>query len=215
MVVAALLQPQVVVRTDASEHRQLLTPQPRNAPATDVREADVFGAHQFTPCPQVLAQRSARPHAATIPPRLVESTRLSIAQKVSSAIGSAMGQEARGLVVDLCEITYLDSAGVALLLRLAERLRARRRQLYLVVPRGSPVRRVLEVTGLPRVIPLEARLEDALARCDRGLPDDPADRTTSSAAGPGRVQPVGRANRLMARKWAATPAMTSRWKTSW
>ena len=23
------------------------------------------------------------------------------------------------------------------------------------------------------------------------------------------------ANRLMARKWAATPAMTSRWKTSW
>jgi anti-anti-sigma factor len=115
----------------------------------------------------------------------VESTRLSIAQKVSSAIGSAMGQEARGLVVDLCEITYLDSAGVALLLRLAERLRARRRQLYLVVPRGSPVRRVLEVTGLPRVIPLEARLEDALARCDRGLPDDPADRTTSSAAGPG------------------------------
>jgi hypothetical protein len=30
-----------------------------------------------------------------------------------------------------------------------------------------------------------------------------------------RVQPVGSANRLMARKWAATPAMTKRWKTSW
>jgi len=63
---------------------------------------------------------------------------LSNAQEVSSAIGNAMGQEARGLVVDLSDITYLDSAGVALLLRLAERLRARRRQLYLVVPRGSP-----------------------------------------------------------------------------
>ena len=97
---------------------------------------------------------------------------LSNAQEVSAAIGNAMGQEARGLVVDLSDITYLDSAGVALLLRLAERLRARRRQLYLVVPRGSPVRRILDFTGLPRVIPLEARLEDALARSDRGLHDD-------------------------------------------
>ena len=97
---------------------------------------------------------------------------LSNAQEVSAAIGNAMGQEARRLVVDLSDITYLDSAGVALLLRLAERLRARRRQLYLVVPRGSPVRRVLDFTGLPRVIPLEARLEDALALSDRGLPDD-------------------------------------------
>ena len=41
---------------------------------------------------------------------------LSNAHEVSSAIGSAMGQEARGLVVDLSDITYLDSAGVALLL---------------------------------------------------------------------------------------------------
>jgi anti-anti-sigma factor len=99
---------------------------------------------------------------------------LSNAQEVSSAIGSAMGREARRLVVDLSDITYLDSAGVALLLRLAERLQIRRRQLHLVVPRGSPVRRVLVFTGLPRVIPVEARLEDALVQLDAGSPDDPA-----------------------------------------
>jgi anti-anti-sigma factor len=97
---------------------------------------------------------------------------LSNAHEVSSAIGTVMGQEARWLVVDLSDITYLDSSGVALLLRLAERLQTRRRQLHLVVPRGSPVRRVLVFTGLPRVIPVEARLEDALAQCDSGLPDD-------------------------------------------
>jgi anti-anti-sigma factor len=97
---------------------------------------------------------------------------LSNAHEVSSEIGDAMGQEARRLVVDLSDITYLDSAGVALLLRLAERLRSRRRQLHLVVPRGSPVRRVLDFTGRPRVIPLEARLEDALAQRDHALPDD-------------------------------------------
>ena len=97
---------------------------------------------------------------------------LSNAQEVSSAIGSAMGQEARWLVVDLSDITYLDSSGVALLLRLAERLQARRRQLHLVVPRGSPVRRVLVFTGLPRVIPVDAHLEEALAHCGSGSPDD-------------------------------------------
>jgi anti-anti-sigma factor len=97
---------------------------------------------------------------------------LSNAHEVSSAIGTVMGQETRWLVVDLSEITYLDSSGIALLLRLAERLQTRRRQLHLVVPRGSPVRRVLVFTGLPRVIPVEARLEDALAQCDSGVPDD-------------------------------------------
>ena len=30
-----------------------------------------------------------------------------------------------------------------------------------------------------------------------------------------RRQPLGSTNRLMARKWAATPAITSTWKTSW
>jgi anti-anti-sigma factor len=99
---------------------------------------------------------------------------LSNAHEVSSAIGSAMGQEARWLVVDLSDLTYLDSSGVALLLRLAERLQTRRRRLHLVVPRGSPVRRVLVFTGLPRVIPVEARLEEALAQCDAGAADEPA-----------------------------------------
>jgi anti-anti-sigma factor len=99
---------------------------------------------------------------------------LSNAHEVSSAIGVVMGQDARRLVVDLSGITYLDSAGVALLLRLAERLRARRRELHVVVPRGSPVRRVLHFTGLPRVIPVDARLEDALAQGGAGLPDEPA-----------------------------------------
>jgi anti-anti-sigma factor len=96
---------------------------------------------------------------------------LSNAQEVSSAIGSAMGHEARQLVVDLSDITYLDSSGVALLLRPAARLQARRRQLHLVVPRGSPVRRVLVFTGLPKVIPVEARLDEALAHLDGGPPD--------------------------------------------
>src|SRR6266566_6571132 len=52
MVVAALLQPQVVIRADAGEHSQLLAPQPRNAPAAGGGKLDLLGAHQLTPRPQ-------------------------------------------------------------------------------------------------------------------------------------------------------------------
>src|SRR4029453_8044643 len=45
---------------------------------------------------------------------------------------------------------------------------------------------------------------------------DPLPNYLSPTSSPAwSVHPVGRAYRLMARKWAATPAMTSRWKTSW
>jgi anti-anti-sigma factor len=83
-------------------------------------------------------------------------------REVLAAIETAVPHSALRLIVDLTHTTYLDSAGLALLLRLAERLQARRQQMRIVAPLGSPVRTVLELTGLPRVIPLEGRLEDAV-----------------------------------------------------
>jgi anti-anti-sigma factor len=83
--------------------------------------------------------------------------------RVLAAMEEAVPQGAVRIVVDLTHTTYLDSAGLALLLRLGERLQGRRQHLTLVVPVGSPVRAVLELTGLPRVISLQTRLEDALA----------------------------------------------------
>jgi anti-anti-sigma factor len=64
-----------------------------------------------------------------------------------------------GLVVDLSHTTYLDSAAVELLFRLAGRLQSRRMYLRLLVPEDSPIRAVLEITGLPSVVPLETRLD--------------------------------------------------------
>jgi anti-sigma B factor antagonist len=83
-------------------------------------------------------------------------------REVLAAIETAVPHSSLRLIVDLTHTTYLDSAGLALLLRLAERLQARRQQMRIVAPLGSPVRTVLELTGLPRVIPLEGRLEDAV-----------------------------------------------------
>lgn len=92
-------------------------------------------------------------------------------KEVLAAIEMAVPHSALRLIVDLTHTTYLDSAGLALLLRLAERLQARRQQMGIVAPVGSPVRTVLELTGLPRVIPLEARLEDAVRESEPGIRD--------------------------------------------
>jgi len=104
--------------------------------------------------------------------RLYGEVDISNDREVLSAIEIAVPHSALRLIVDLTHTTYLDSAGLALLIRLAERLRVRRQQMLIVSPPGSPVRTVLELTGLPRVVPLEARLEDAVRESERGVRDD-------------------------------------------
>ena len=99
--------------------------------------------------------------------RLYGEVDISNDREVLAAIETAVPHSALRLIVDLTHTTYLDSAGLALLLRLAERLQARRQQMWIVAPLGSPVRTVLELTGLPRVIPLEGRLEDAVTASEQ------------------------------------------------
>jgi anti-anti-sigma factor len=93
-------------------------------------------------------------------------------KEVLAAIETAVPHSALRLIVDLTHTSYLDSAGLALLLRLAERLQARRQQLRIVSPLGSAVRTVLELTGLPKVIPLEGRLEDAVRESEGEVRND-------------------------------------------
>jgi anti-sigma B factor antagonist len=69
------------------------------------------------------------------------------------------------LVLDLSETRYVDSAGIDMIFRLAERLRQRRAQLALVIPASSPLTRLAEIVGLPRSMPVCDTLEQALAAC--------------------------------------------------
>jgi anti-anti-sigma factor len=56
--------------------------------------------------------------------------------------------DARGLVVDLRDVSYLDSAGIRLLYHLREDLRAGRQRLRLVMGDDSPVNHTLRLAGL-------------------------------------------------------------------
>jgi anti-anti-sigma factor len=80
---------------------------------------------------------------------------ISNAPRLLATIEDALPNETPVLTLDLTGTTYLDSAGVQLLFVLAERLKDRRHQLRLVVPEESPVRAVLELTGLPKLVRMD------------------------------------------------------------
>jgi anti-anti-sigma factor len=83
-------------------------------------------------------------------------------EHVREQILNAATSEAPGMVIDLTETTYLDSAGVRILFELARRLRSRRQELRIAVPADGIVRRVLVLTALGDVVPLESLADDAV-----------------------------------------------------
>jgi anti-anti-sigma factor len=68
-------------------------------------------------------------------------------------------RDATLVVLDLGGTRYLDSAGIAMLFRLVERFGHRRQELRLVVPPGSPIRAVIELTSLPAVVRVQDSVE--------------------------------------------------------
>jgi anti-anti-sigma factor len=72
--------------------------------------------------------------------------------QVRDAIGAAVSDIASAVVVDLSETAYLDSAAIAMIFRLAERLRYNRQELHLVVPPEAPIRAVIGLTKLDLVV---------------------------------------------------------------
>jgi anti-anti-sigma factor len=61
------------------------------------------------------------------------------------------------LAVDLHDVRYVSSAGVAMLVELTARARARGASLVLQVSAESPVARLLELTGLRSALPVVVR----------------------------------------------------------
>ena len=70
------------------------------------------------------------------------------------------------VIVELGEVTYLDSSGLELLFLLARQLDERDQALVAVVPPRTPASRTIEVAGLGRLYPVHADLDGALAALD-------------------------------------------------
>lgn len=59
-----------------------------------------------------------------------------------------------GLVVDVTEVSYVDSAGIKVLFDLARDLRRRALPLVVAVSASSPIRRLLKITNYQEVAPI-------------------------------------------------------------
>jgi anti-sigma B factor antagonist len=86
------------------------------------------------------------------------------------------------VVVDLSEISFVDSAALAVLVRETKRLEGRGHSLVLVT-NDPRTRRIIEVTGLNRVLRTYATLHDALAVLVPRPPAAERGRTLTSAGG--------------------------------
>ena len=83
--------------------------------------------------------------------------------EVAVKLRGLVENQAKRLVVDLGQTTYLDSAGINLLFAVGGELSARQQQLHLVVRPGSPIERTLKVVGVDRAFPVHASRDEALA----------------------------------------------------
>jgi anti-sigma B factor antagonist len=87
---------------------------------------------------------------------------ISNADSLRTAITEATPNESLGLVLDLSEIDYLDSAGIQLIYQLRSDLRARGQSLRLVIPSTSPARDALRLAGVERHLETVETIDAAL-----------------------------------------------------
>lgn len=91
-----------------------------------------------------------------------------VAPDVTDRLNEALGREALRVVVDLSEVTMLDSTALAALVRAARRMLARGGELSLVCS-DRALLGILDVTGCTRLFRIWSSLGEAIAR--PGLPE--------------------------------------------
>lgn len=81
---------------------------------------------------------------------------------LSQRLLDAISNQARAVVIDLRQTSYIDSSGISLIFDAAARLRNRRQQLRLVVTPRSFVGEVLAAVSMERSVAIDPALDDAL-----------------------------------------------------
>lgn len=87
----------------------------------------------------------------------------SSAPALSDSLRRATVERDGPVLVDLCEVGFMDSSGISVLLNALRRLTRTGRQLLLACPPGH-VRRAFELPGLAEKFAIFASRQDALAR---------------------------------------------------
>ncbi len=100
-------------------------------------------------------------HDGAVVVRLSGELDLYNAHSVREELLAAADREPERLVVDLSELTFIDSTGLGVLIEARTRLPNRR--AFLLAAPGLETRRALEISGLDRHFAVHASLDEALA----------------------------------------------------
>jgi anti-anti-sigma factor len=102
-------------------------------------------------------------HDSWVVARVAGELDMSNCSYVRDELTRSIPTAAEGMVIDLAETIYLDSAAIELLFELARRFARHRQALRIAMPPDSPLRRVIELTDVRAVAPVHPTVEAALA----------------------------------------------------
>jgi anti-sigma B factor antagonist len=88
---------------------------------------------------------------------------MSNAADLGAAITASVPSDARGLVLDLGAVGYVDSAGIHVFYDLRERLMRRGQEIRVALGADSPIATALEYAGVQRTLGAAATVRDAIA----------------------------------------------------
>jgi anti-anti-sigma factor len=94
--------------------------------------------------------------------QLADEFEISTATGIRDELLDALTNRDHGLVIDLQEVSFMDSAGINVLFELAERLGARQQRVAVVLPERAVVRRVAELVGLRSTVSVCESVGDAV-----------------------------------------------------
>jgi len=87
---------------------------------------------------------------------------MSNAATVRQQIAEYVTPDADAVIVDLSELSFIDSAGLHSLIELGTVLNERRQQFLLCLPSGSTIRRAIEIIGLPHAVSVYSDRSEAM-----------------------------------------------------
>jgi anti-sigma B factor antagonist len=93
--------------------------------------------------------------------------------RLRAALLDAAARDSGTLVVDMARTEFCDSAGLNALVRAHQRAQAQGGEVRLVIS-GAHVRRIFAITGIDRMIPSFASLDEALAHAPAAAAPPPA-----------------------------------------
>jgi anti-anti-sigma factor len=88
---------------------------------------------------------------------------IAAAEPMGRQIAESVPSTARGVVIDMTRLEFMDSSGVSMLFGLARRVGSRRQELRVVALPGHPVARVLDIVEFDRAAPVHGDLASAVA----------------------------------------------------